>query len=259
MMVRNLVVKSLSLVLRILQQRPVYVDLQEVCYPGDFLKDLNCCITGGGKGIGFAIAKKVVSYGASVVVTGRDLKALEEACEKLGERASYIVFDSLDFDNYSSFFHKLYERMPNLNSMVLNAGISLHEGDIENVTMEGMQKQFDTNLKSPYFMAKEFIQSCKIEGNLLFVSSETADFKCALPYGLTKASINSLVPALSRKVYRRGIRVNGIAPGGTISNMTQNVNENKKTIIIQMPRSAISYQKKLLKWQHSSLVRHLNA
>jgi NAD(P)-dependent dehydrogenase (short-subunit alcohol dehydrogenase family) len=93
----------------------------------------------------------------------------------------------------------------------------------------------------------------------LFVSSETADFKCALPYGLTKASINSLVPALSRKVYRRGIRVNGIAPGGTISNMTQNVNENKKTIIIQMPRSAISYQKKLLKWQHSSLVRHLNA
>jgi 3-oxoacyl-[acyl-carrier protein] reductase len=177
------------------------------------------------------MASKLASCGATVVITGRDEVALKAACKTLGERAKYIVFDSLNFENYDKFFNEVNEIMPDYNSIVLNAGISLHEGTFENVSIDGFQKQFDTNLKSPYFMVKEFVAKCKAEeAQILFISSETADFKCTLPYGLTKASINSLVPALSEKLYHRGIRVNAIAPGSTLTNMVKNANDDSKNI-----------------------------
>ena len=58
-------------------------------------------------------------------------------------------------------------------------------------------------------------------GNLLFLSSETAGKCVDIPYGLTKAAINSLVGGLARRVYNKGIRVNAIAPGVTLTNMTK--------------------------------------
>lgn len=111
-----------------------------------------------------------------------------------------------------------------VDSVVLNAGISFHEGNILNVTQEGFDRQFNVNLRSGYFLAQAFINN-KLDrqekGNLLFLSSETAAKCVDIPYGLTKAAINSLVGGLARRVYQRGIRVNAIAPGVTYTDMTR--------------------------------------
>lgn len=59
------------------------------------------------------------------------------------------------------------------------------------------------------------------DGNLLLISSETGSLYDDIPYGIIKAAINSLTGALSRRVYKSGIRVNAIAPGVTLTDMTK--------------------------------------
>ena len=101
----------------------------------------------------------------------------------------------------------------------------MHERNILNVTETGFDEQFDINFKSNYFFSQYYIKYCienKIKNcNLLFITSETGSQCFDIPYGLTKNSINSLIGALSRRFYKTGIRVNGIAPGVTKSDMTK--------------------------------------
>ena len=111
-----------------------------------------------------------------------------------------------------------------IDILVSNAGISLHEGNFKNVTEESFDMTFNTNLKSNYFLCKTFLEMKLLEkdpnANLLIISSETGDQCFDIPYGLTKAALNSLTGALARRVYKYGIRVNAIAPGVTSTDMT---------------------------------------
>ena len=89
--------------------------------------------------------------------------------------------------------------------------------------------QFNTNLRGAYFLCKASLEM-KLEektenANLILISSETGNQCYDIPYGMTKAATNSLVKALSRRVYKSGIRVNAIAPGVTLSDMTKDYAE----------------------------------
>lgn len=205
-------------------EKKIYVTIEKVNYNG-CLKDRNIIITGGSKGIGYSIAEKCVDEGANVIITGRNEKNLKIAKQKLGINCEYVVFDSNNINLIYDLLENISEKYNIiLDSIVLNSGISLHEGDYSNVTEESFDNQFNTNFKSNYFFAKYFLEYLKAkkrkEGNLLFISSETANQCYDIPYGLTKNSINSLVEALSRREYKNGIRVNAIAPGVTKTDMT---------------------------------------
>lgn len=116
-----------------------------------------------------------------------------------------------------------------IDTLVCNAGISLHETSFEMVTPESFDAQFITNFKSNYFLSQYFLKSPESR-NLLFISSETADMCCNIPYGLTKNVLNSLVGALSRRYYVNGKRINAIAPGSTLTNMVKNTNADTSDI-----------------------------
>lgn len=209
----------------------VHVSLQQINYNG-ILSDKSIVVTGGSKGIGFAMAKKFVTEGAKVLITGRNEDSLQRAVAELGQNACYLVFDNSKTDKVESFIQQCKSKLGAIHSMVLNAGISLHEGNFMNVTQEGFDKQFNINLKANYFIAQAFLKEKlkeNSEGNLLFLSSETADKCIDIPYGLTKATINSLVGGLARRVYQKGIRVNAIAPGVTLTDMTGGGKINKTT------------------------------
>ena len=80
--------------------------------------------------------------------------------------------------------------------MVCNAGLSLHEGDFRHVTPDKFDAQFNTNFRGAYFLAQTFLEHLeehKRQGDLLFISSETADHAVDIPYGLTKSAVNCLV------------------------------------------------------------------
>lgn len=111
-----------------------------------------------------------------------------------------------------------------IDSLVSNAGISLHEGDFRNVTEKNWDDQFNTNLKGNYFLVCEFIKYLeKFEdkrGNIVVITSERSMRADYIPYGLTKAATNSFIKGIARKVIEEGIRINGVGPGVTTSDMT---------------------------------------
>lgn len=192
---------------------------------GKTLEGKTIIVTGGGHGIGYAMAKKFASEGAKVLVSGRNESKLKEACVTI-PNSEYLVYDISDVEKAASFLESCKEKLETVDCLVNNAGISLHEGSYENVTVEGFDKQFNINYRGTYFLSKAFLEM-KMKENavqgaqLLVISSETADMCYDIPYGMTKAGLNSMVRAFSRRVYQKGIRVNAIAPGLTLSEMTQ--------------------------------------
>lgn len=203
----------------------VEVNIANINY-NNILSGRNIIITGGGSGIGLAMAKKFASEGANLIISGRNELKLKEAIKMIGERAKYVVFDVNDINKQEEFIMKCEKILGGkIDTLVCNAGVSLHENTFKNVTEESFDTQFETNFKSTYFLSKYFIEYCLKNindyNNLLVISSETGSQCYDIPYGLTKNLLNSMVGAFSRRVYKENIRVNAIAPGVTLSDMTK--------------------------------------
>lgn len=190
------------------------------------LKGRNIIITGGGRGIGYYIAKKSIDEGANVLITGRYENTLKEAVDTLGEHAKYLVADVSKVKEIDAFLEKAKESFggSKIDSLVSNAGISLHEGDFRNVTEEDWDAQMNTNLKGNYFLVKKFVEYLEQQddkkGNIVVITSNRAKRPDDIPYGLTKVATGSFIQRIARKVTAEGIRINGVGPGVTESDMT---------------------------------------
>lgn len=183
----------------------------------------NILITGGGRGLGFYIAQKCILEGANVVIVGRNEDVLKTASKEL--KCRYIAFDLSNISNISKMFNEAINMLDGrIDCLVNNAGISLHEKSMMEVTLETFDKQLEINLKAPYFLTQNFIKHCidvhNKKASVVFVSSERGLYCDEIPYGLIKAAINSLTRGIARRHVRNGIRVNAIAPGITESDMT---------------------------------------
>lgn len=207
----------------------VSVNIASINY-GGILSNKKIIITGGGSGLGFAMAQKFIAEGAEVLIAGRRKQVLDDAVANLGSRCHAVVFDVCDVENADEFIRKADKELKGIDILVNNAGLSLHENHFSKVTLEGFDKQFNTNFRGGYFLGKAFLEyklsSEDKEGQLLFITSETGDQCYDIPYGMTKSALNSLVGALSRRVYKEGIRVNAIAPGVTLTDMTKEYAES---------------------------------
>lgn len=191
--------------------------------PYEKLKGKNIVITGGGRGLGFAMAKRCVAEGAKVLIAGRNESTLHKCAIELG--CKYLHLDVQDAQSFEKFFLDSEKLIGGpIDCLINNAGISLHEPSFLDVTSDTFDKQISTNLKGAFFMAKEYVKRYKFHnmtnGKILFISSETSITVDERPYGLTKAALNSLVQGLAFRFIKEGIRVNAVAPGVTASDMT---------------------------------------
>lgn len=189
--------------------------------PNNRLAGKKIIVTGGGKGLGAAMAKKFVSEGASVLISGRDEKPLKVTAEKIG--CKYLILDIQNTTELDKFISEADRILGGVDCLVNNAGISLHEPTFFDVTPETFDAQIATNLRGGFFLTQSFTKLLlqkKRKGNVLFVSSETGDTVDIRPYGFTKAAINSMVQGLACLFVKEGIRVNAVAPGITASDMT---------------------------------------
>lgn len=189
--------------------------------PAQSLKGKKILITGGNGGLGKAMAKKFIAEGAEVIITGRNEEKTKAAAAEVG--CQYLIADLQNVDSLETVIGDSVKKLNGTNVLVNNAGVSLHEWEIEKVTFDGWDQQFDTNLRAPYFLTKyflEYLTNNDIKGSVLFVSSERSQTADIIPYGLTKAAMNSLVQGLAKKYINKGIRVNAVAPGVTASDMT---------------------------------------
>lgn len=189
--------------------------------PHDVLCKKRIIVTGGGSGIGYAIAKKFKEEGAQVLIAGRNEDKLIKSSKELG--CHYLVLDVTKVETFESFINNANKILGGANCLVNNAGISLHENSFADVTPDTFDKQINTNLRGSFFLTQKFVNlllSQNQEGNILFVSSETGDTVDIRPYGWTKAAINSMMKGFAYQLAPKNIRVNAIAPGVTTSEMT---------------------------------------
>lgn len=191
---------------------------------GNLLQRKTIIITGGGKGIGKAIATKCVSEGAKVIITGRNEENLSNTAQSLGESCAYIVFDNRETEKIEDLFQEAESKFGIIDCLVCNAGISNHESNMLNVTIDGYDQLMSVNLKSTYFLIQSFIRRTidnEKEKNIVVISSETGDMASDIPYGISKASLNSLVKGTAYRYHLDRYRVNAIAPGVTLTDMTK--------------------------------------
>ena len=179
-------------------------------------------ITGGGRGIGYAMAKRFKASGADVLISGRDETKLKAVADEIG--CSYLKLDLRDIGVFDTFIDDANRILGGANCLVNNAGISLHENGFLNVQEEQFDAQFDTNLKGAFFLTQSFLKK-RLEtkqdeiNKVLFISSETGMTADERPYGLTKAALNSLVQGIAYRYVNEGFRINALAPGVTVTDM----------------------------------------
>ena len=207
----------------ILHGTPVKNVKAEISYlnPSKTLAGKKIVITGGGRGLGAAMAKKFVSEGAEVLIAGRNENTLKETAISIG--CKYLKFDVTNIPSFKKFIDDADKILEGVNVLVNNAGISSHEESFFDVTPDAFDAQINTNFKGPFFLTQEFIthlKENKLKGDILFISSETGETVDCRPYGFTKAAINSMVKGLANLFAKEDIRINAVAPGITASDMT---------------------------------------
>lgn len=190
------------------------------------LLEKRAIITGGGSGIGFAIAKKYCEEGARVLITGRNEEKLLLACRELGESAQYKIWDVRDFYNCRSQIESAAEMLGGaVDILVNNAGV-LTQNDFSwnylDLTPEEWDYVMDTNCKAMFFMcqnmAKHMLKN-KVKGHIVNITSEMGFRPACVTYGISKWGTVGMTKGLGMMLAGRNIVVNGIAPGATTTDM----------------------------------------
>ena len=193
----------------------------------ELLKGRVALITGGTSGIGFSIAKAFLNSGATVIITGRNEKRIEQACDILRlsvKDAENVYGYMLDNTCVKSFEPALQEMSSQWNVkidiLVNNAGVL--GGDISDVDEEQYDVIMDTNLKGAFFLSFFFFMYMKqqhISGNILNIASSSSFRPAASAYTMSKWGLRGLTLGLAKSFAPYGIIVNGVAPGPTSTPM----------------------------------------
>ncbi len=174
-------------------------------------------ITGGTSGIGRAVAERLASDGAEVIISGRDEnrgREVVEAVEAAGGKARFIAADLASFEDVK----RLAETTGDVDVLVNNAGV-FPGGPTDQTTEHAFDVTFDVNVKAPFFLTAAIAprMAAKGGGSIINISSmaATIGMNGLASYGASKAAVESLTKAWTAEYAAHGVRVNTIAPGPT--------------------------------------------
>ena len=171
-------------------------------------------VTGGSSGIGLATARRFIADGAQVVVTGRNLEALDGAVAELGDRATGIQGDVANLEDLDRLFAQVREQFGHVDVLFANAGIA-PLGPFEAVTEEHFDALFNINVRGLFFTVQKALTLLSEGASVILNASVVA--QSGLPntsvYSATKAAVRSLGRTLAAELSPRGIRVNVVSPG----------------------------------------------
>ncbi|AWN34376.1 SDR family oxidoreductase [Methylobacterium radiodurans] len=183
-------------------------------------------VTGGSRGIGAAIVRRLSRNGAAVAFTYANspdrAEALAAELAASGAHVAALRADSADPDAVRGAVQATVERFGRLDILVNNAGI-LVPGTVEDVTLADFDRQVAVNVRAPFVAAQEAARHMREGGRIISVGSVGADrsgFPGTTVYSMTKAAVASLTRGLARDLGPRGITVNTIQPGPVVSEMS---------------------------------------
>jgi NAD(P)-dependent dehydrogenase (short-subunit alcohol dehydrogenase family) len=173
-------------------------------------------ITGGGTGIGLAIAHCMVAAGATVIITGRRESVLQEAAVQLGEGGNYLVNDICDLASLDGLVAQVEATHGPLDILVNNAGINMKKPALE-VTDEDFSRIINTNLNAVFSLTRAAAKRmvARGSGTILMISSMAAYYGIdrVVAYAASKSAVEGMVKVLASEFSGHGVRINAIAPG----------------------------------------------
>lgn len=217
---------------------------------GNIIADLHgrvALVTGGGKGIGQAIAVSLAECGASVVVSSRTQKDLEVTRQMIQERGGeclIITADVQKVDEINSLIDSSFEWHRRLDILVNSAGINIPKPSLE-VTEKDWDNVIDTNLKGTFFACqaagRKMIQQGK--GKIINITSQMAfvGFHKRAAYCASKGGVTQLTKVLAGEWGRFGIRVNCVAPTFVQTPMTEPMFEDEEFMQEVLSRIPLGY------------------
>ena len=176
-------------------------------------------ITGGSRGIGAAIAKRLAADGANVAITytkGADAAAsVVKEIERAGRKAIAIQADAADAEAVKAAVDKTVATLGRLDVLVNNAGTAIPK-KFEETTLEEMDRMIDINIRGAFVATQAALKHLKDGGRIIMIGSCVGERMMTpglVPYSATKGAVKMFTQGLSREVGNRGITVNNIQPG----------------------------------------------
>lgn len=180
-------------------------------------------VTGGSSGIGLATAGKLVGKNFHTIIIGRDQHKLNEAVTQLGSGCEAIAFDLNNISGIPLLVDQIIARHNRIDVLVNNAGINLKKSLFE-VSDEEFGKIIHTNLCSVFSLTREVARYMinQKRGSIINISSMAARYGLpgVVAYTASKSAIEGITRALATELSPHGIRVNCIAPGFILTNMS---------------------------------------
>src|SRR5438093_5783454 len=176
-------------------------------------------ITGGSRGIGAAIARRLAADGAKVGTTyaeGADAAAsVVKEIEGAGGKAIAIQADATDADAGKAAVEKAVATFGRLDILVNNAGTAIPKM-FEETTLEEMDRVLDINVRGVFVATQAALKHMHEGGRIIMIGSAVGERVLVpglVPYSATKGAVKIFTQALSREVGSRGITVNNVQPG----------------------------------------------
>ena len=181
-------------------------------------------VTGGGTGIGRAIAEAFLREGARVAVAGRRREPLDEVLALAPERVCVLECDIRDPEQAGELVERAIAALGRLDVLVNNAGIGLTEGVLE-ITPESYRETMDTNLTGAFFATQAAARHMVERGAGAIVSvASICSFLADSPhahYNISKAGMVMMTQSFAYELAHHGVRVNAVAPGLTLTAMVE--------------------------------------
>ena len=185
----------------------------------DRLKGKVAIVTGADSGIGRAVAALYAREGADVAILylceHDDAAKTKEIVEKEGRRAITIAGDLGDKQFCQRAVKQTVDELGRLDILVNNAGEQHYDEDIRDITEEQLKRTFQSNIFSMFFLTQAAVPHLKEGSAIINCTSETT-YKGSpglLDYSATKGAILGFTRSLAMNLIKKGIRVNGVAPG----------------------------------------------
>ena len=180
-------------------------------------------VTGGGSGIGLAIAEKFVQASILTIIIGRDQKKLAAAQKQLGDLCQPVCQDLNDLAAIPGLIDRLVQRHGHIDILVNNAGINMKK-EFTDVTDEDFERILHTNLRSVFTVSREVVRAMlpRGKGHIINISSMAAQYGIpkVIAYTASKSAVEGMTKAMAVELSPKGILVNCIAPGFIATDMS---------------------------------------
>jgi NAD(P)-dependent dehydrogenase (short-subunit alcohol dehydrogenase family) len=177
-------------------------------------------ITGGSRGIGFAMARTFARTGYAVVITGRDANRLQDAASELRKESAQITpisCDVRDAGSVDKLFKEIRNHHSHIDVLINNAGVAHALAPVDQLPIETWKEVIDTNLTGTFLVTRGALPLMRAGGSIVNNLSVAAlqPFAGMSAYNASKFGALGFTQALREDLRKRGIRVLALLPGAT--------------------------------------------